>query len=77
MLKRMIGAAGLLGAGIMIGRALSRSRDEGIQQAAKPPATPKVRDAGPEAMSSAPKRWDVVDQQADESFPASDPPGNY
>lgn len=36
-----------------------------------------VRDAGPEAMKTPPKRWDGVDQQADESFPASDPPGNY
>jgi hypothetical protein len=38
---------------------------------------PEVRDAGPDAMATPPKRWDMVDQQADESFPASDPPGNY
>ena len=37
----------------------------------------KVRNAGPEAMRSDPPRWDNVDQQSDESFPASDPPGNY
>jgi hypothetical protein len=37
----------------------------------------KVRDAGPDAMKAPPKKWDDVDQQADESFPASDPPGNY
>src|SRR5262249_26469337 len=36
-----------------------------------------VRDAGPEHMENPPKRWDNVDKQADESFPASDPPGNY
>lgn len=41
------------------------------------PTQPQVRDAGPEAMSTPPNRWDMVDQQADESFPASDPPGNY
>ena len=36
-----------------------------------------VRPAGPESMRDPPKHWDDVDEQADESFPASDPPGNY
>lgn len=37
-----------------------------------------VRDAGPQSMRDRPRRgWDRVDEQADESFPASDPPGNY
>ncbi len=39
-------------------------------------ATP-IRNAGPEAMKSDVKDWDMIDQQADESFPSSDPPGNY
>ena len=37
----------------------------------------QVRNAGPEAMRSAPRPWDKADQASDESFPASDPPGNY
>lgn len=37
----------------------------------------QVRQAGPDQMDTAPKTWDIVDQQSDESFPASDPPGNY
>ena len=38
---------------------------------------PQVRNAGPEEMALPPRRWDMVDQQLDETFPASDPPGNY
>ncbi|WP_225205213.1 hypothetical protein [Novosphingobium huizhouense] len=37
----------------------------------------KVRTAGTEGMRSDPKSWDKVDQAADESFPASDPPSTY
>ncbi len=34
-----------------------------------------ARSAGPEAMRDPPEQWEKVDQAADESFPASDPPG--
>ena len=38
----------------------------------------RVRDAGPEAMRDSPTReWTKTDQESDESFPASDAPGNY
>lgn len=33
-----------------------------------------VRNAGPDSMRSDVDYWDKVDQAADESFPASDPP---
>lgn len=37
-----------------------------------------VRDAGPEAMRDPPEEeWTAADEASDESFPASDPPGNY
>lgn len=42
----------------------------------KTDATP-VRDAGPENMENPPEEWDDVDEEGDESFPASDPPANY
>jgi hypothetical protein len=37
----------------------------------------KVRDAGTQEMSNAPKTWNKVDEASDESFPASDPPSTY
>ena len=37
----------------------------------------RVRDAGPDEQHVDARDWDMVDEQGDESFPASDPPGNY
>ncbi len=39
--------------------------------------TPEIRPAGPENMEDPPEDWDQVDEESDESFPASDPPANY
>lgn len=36
-----------------------------------------IRDAGPDAMRDKPATWNKTDEECDESFPASDPPGNY
>jgi hypothetical protein len=38
------------------------------------PGFAPVRNAGPEAMRSDPAQWDRLDEEIDESFPASDPP---
>lgn len=37
----------------------------------------QVRDAGPDAMRDRYRNWTKLDEELDESFPASDPPANY
>lgn len=44
------------------------------QPAGPPEADVQIRPAGPSAQRKKPKHWDKVDEAADESFPASDPP---
>jgi hypothetical protein len=41
------------------------------------PAPMPIRQAGRDQMRDPPPDWDDVDEAADESFPASDPPGRY
>jgi hypothetical protein len=78
-----IGAAAAAGLGFLAAR-LWRSR--GDDELAGRPAlagtgahgavgdSGAARSAGPDAMRDPPEDWDKVDQAADESFPASDPP---
>lgn len=72
-----LGAAGYAGY-----RLWQNSRNEGqaafaTGQAAEGNDT-QVRDAGPDSMRDKPTHsWSKVDEQSDESFPASDPPANY
>lgn len=63
-----------VGVGVFIA---SRMKSWGRGSSDDEPSLPDVRDAGPEAMRDPPKQWTAEDQYSDESFPASDPPGNY
>lgn len=48
---------------------------EADRPTASEPVPAKVRPAGPDAMRDDHKHWDGTDEAVDESFPASDPPG--
>lgn len=65
MLTRLLLAASALGA---VGYVLRQRRAAG---------THHVRPAGPGQMRNPPRQWDRVDEEMDQSFPASDPPANY
>jgi hypothetical protein len=81
-----IAAAGAaVGAGVaavLAGRRWSRRDDDifapalsrGTRPAGAVGTSGAARQAGPDAMRDPPKSWSKVDQAADESFPASDPP---
>lgn len=54
-----------------------RQEPEVNPDASAPVAADHVRVAGRKEMNLPPPQWDEVDETSDESFPASDPPGNY
>lgn len=61
---------------------LKRKREEPAAFAAGQPqadagSVPPVRDAGASAMRDRPDRWSKIDEELDETFPASDAPANY
>ncbi|MWD27947.1 hypothetical protein E0K89_010720 [Aquicoccus sp. SCR17] len=75
---------GLALTGFVLARAVWQGQrlvtDAPERQSARLPADHRpqeVRQAGREEMKNPPRHWDRVDEIADESFPASDPPGTY
>jgi hypothetical protein len=76
-LKPAIGSA-LLGAiAVIVGRTFMKRHHvhEAGEGAAVRSGEGTVRSAGPSAMRTEPKKWSKEDEASDESFPASDPPG--
>lgn len=61
------------GLGLLAGAALVRA----FGRPAPDSGFAYVRPAGRREMENPPRTWDIVDEAADQSFPASDPPGTY
>lgn len=74
-----VAAAGYAGVRYCLGGKSRRNSQAAFAAGqADPENFAQVRDAGPGAMRDPANRpWSKVDQQSDESFPASDPPGTY
>ena len=51
--------------------------DEAVRQIDQGKDHTHVRPAGRKKMDLPPSTWSKTDEEVDESFPASDPPGNY
>jgi hypothetical protein len=72
---------GTLAGLFLLGRAILREA-RGRQPGAVPLPAPEddkeaIRPAGRKKMQNPPRKWDMVDETSDESFPASDPPSTY
>jgi hypothetical protein len=75
-MRNLIRMGGIAAFSVLLFKLLGRASDRA--DAKKASHFPHVRDAGPDEQEGiAPEDWDLVDEQSDESFPASDPPGNY
>ncbi|WP_340264292.1 hypothetical protein [Sphingobium mellinum] len=77
-MKRLWKLALVAGLGSALWKSLSRRPSADVQDDRAPAGSfGIVRDAGPAEQHVDAADWDLVDEQMDESFPASDPPGNY
>ncbi|WP_333826416.1 hypothetical protein [Pararhodobacter sp.] len=75
MLIRRLMIAALIAYTVL--EALAQRSRRLAQERASGTPEPDVRQAGRRAMKDPPRDWDMTDERADESFPASDPPGTY
>ena len=77
-MKGLFKLAFLTGLGAVAWKAWqSRWSESGTDDRAPVGSSGVIRDAGPAEQHIDANDWDLVDEQMDESFPASDPPGNY
>lgn len=79
MLRLLTSKPVLILGGIALARWVMQGRDRPAYSGRQVRHTPEgqanpTRDAGPGSMRDPEPRWDRVDEAADESFPASDPP---
>lgn len=78
--KVVLGAAAVTSAAVLVWRRMNEENGHSGAPAFAPGEEAhgnfdQTRSAGPSAMRDTPgEEWDKVDQAADESFPASDPP---
>lgn len=63
--------------GLAAGFALKGLCDAPAHRPAEAGLRQRIRPAGRRAMRDPLRRWDIVDEQGDDSFPASDPPADY
>lgn len=76
-MKGLLKLAFLTGIGAYAWKYFGRKTNEAADDRGSVGSSGIVRDAGPSEQHIDDRDWDMVDEQGDESFPASDPPGNY
>lgn len=78
-MKGLLKLAFLTGIGTYVWKSLNKPKAQDDQADMAPVGSSGVvRNAGPESQKGIRNEdWDVVDEQVDGSFPASDPPANY